>query len=73
MPPPAPVQSGIYIRGFNILGFSQPQAENTWLKKIPEGSNMQNLNLQHAVNNLHSIYTVLGIISNLEMVSSVHR
>ena len=38
------------------------------LKKIPESSKKQKLNLLHASNNLHSIYIELGIISNLEMI-----
>ena len=37
-------------------------------KKIPESSRKQNLNLLHASNYLHSIYIVLGMISNLEMI-----
>ena len=51
-------------------------------KKIPESSKKQNLNLPHVGNYLHSVYTVfttmlylqhsiyvvVGIISNLEMI-----
>ena len=39
--------------------------------KIPESSKQQNLNLPCAGNHLHSIYIVLGIISNLKMMSSI--
>ena len=35
---------------------------------MTESSKEQNLNLPHASNYLHSIYIVLGIISNLEMI-----
>ena len=41
--------------------------ENIW-KKISEISRKQNLNLLYISNFLHSIYIVLGIISNLEMI-----
>ena len=37
-------------------------------KKIPQSSKKQNLNLRPANNYLYSIYIVLGIISNLEMI-----
>ena len=37
-------------------------------KKIPESATKQNLNLLHAGNYLHSIYVVLGIITDLEMI-----
>ena len=41
-----------------------------WEKKnlIPETSKKQNLNLPGTDKYLHSIYTVLGIISNLQMI-----
>ena len=50
-----------------IHGFNQPRMGK---KKnlIPETSKKQNLNLPGADNYLHSIYTVLGIISNLQMI-----
>ena len=37
-------------------------------KKIPENFRKQNLNLLFAGNYLHSIYTVLSIVSHLEMI-----
>ena len=37
-------------------------------KKIPECSQKQKLNLPHSGNYLHSIYIVLGILSNPEMI-----
>ena len=37
-------------------------------KNTPEISKKQNLNLLHVGNYLHSIYIVLGIISNLDMI-----
>ena len=36
--------------------------------KIPENSKKQNLNLPCTGNYLHSIYIVLGIVSNLDMI-----
>ena len=49
----------LYSRAFtsegSISSIQPTTAENIWLKKIPEGSKMQNLNLQRAGNNLHSI------------------
>ena len=35
---------------------------------MPETSKKKNLNLPHASNYLHSTYTVLGTIINLEMI-----
>ena len=50
---------------------SHPQIQSTsdrkYLKKILESSKRQNLDLPHVGNYLHSIYTVLGIISNLKI------
>ena len=46
----------------------QPTVDQKYLKKIPEISKTQNLNLLCASNRLHSICIVLGIISNLEMI-----
>ena len=37
-------------------------------KKTPEISKKQNLNLPCTSNYLHSVYIILGIISNLEMI-----
>ena len=42
------------------------QIKNIW-KKIPESPQKANLNLPLTDNYLHSIYIVLGIVSNLEM------
>ena len=42
--------------------------ENIRKIKNSESSKKQNLNLPHISNYLHSIYIVLGIISNLEMI-----
>ena len=39
-------------------------------KKVPKSSKKQNLNLPHTSNYLYSIYIILGIISNLEMIQS---
>ena len=54
---------------------SNPWVTHPWLnqcisggkKKMAESSKKQSLNLPHASNYLHSIYIVLGIISNVEM------
>ena len=59
-------QSAFHICVFYTPRFNQPWIENT--KKIPESSKNQKFNLQHASNYLHSIYIVLGIISNLDIV-----
>lgn len=42
-------------------------------EKNPESSKRQNLNLPLVGNYLHSIYTVLGIISNIEMILNVRE
>ena len=42
--------------------------ENIWEKKVQKISKKQNLNLSHDGNYLHTIFIVLGIISNLEMI-----
>ena len=39
-----------------------------FFKKISDSSKKQNLNFVHAGNYLHSIYTLLDIISYLEMI-----
>ena len=62
------LQSALSILGFRIHRFNQLWVKNTREKKNPESSPKQNLNLPYAGNYLHSIYIVLGIISNLEMI-----
>ena len=57
-----------HVHRFWICGFNQLQIENNWGNKIPEGSKKQNLNLPCSGSYLHSIYIVVGIISNLEMI-----
>ena len=42
--------------------------KKNWGEEIPESSKKQNLCLPPVGNHLHSIYTVLGIISNVEMI-----
>ena len=42
--------------------------ENIWEKNSPENFKKQNLNLSRDGNYLHTIFIVLGIISNLEMI-----
>ena len=47
----------------------QPTMDRKYLgKKILESSKKQNLNLSQTSSYLYSIYIVLGIISNLEMI-----
>ena len=58
-------------RSFHILEFNQ-----LWIKYIlknPESDKRRNLNLFHTSNNLHSIYIVLGIINNLELIYSIQE
>ena len=61
------IQSALCIRGFWIQGFNHPRTENIQEKN---SSNFQkaNLDLLHIDRYLHSIYIVLGIISNLKMI-----
>jgi len=47
--------------------FNQTRIENI-RRHIPESSKKQNLTLPCPVKYLHSIYRVLGIVSNLEMI-----
>ena len=61
------LQGALCIFGFHIHRFNQLQMENISLK-IPESSKKQNLNLLCAGSYLHSIYIVLVVISNLEMI-----
>ena len=56
----------LHIHSFQIQRFNQLLMENIW-EKIPEISKKQNLNLPCTGNSLHSMYIVLGIISNLEI------
>ena len=42
-------------------------------KKIPQSSKMWNLNLLRISSYLHSIYIVLGIISNQQMIKSIRK
>lgn len=47
-----------------------------WMRKknlIPETSKKQNLNSPGADNYLHSIYTVLGILSNLQTIQTTQE
>ena len=74
--------SSLYILGINALtdSFSLPYSQVPILqsqptldqkysgKNFPESPKNQNLNLPQASNYLHSIYIVLSIISNLEMI-----
>ena len=63
------VQVVIFIHRFCICRAKQLQIKNIWRKKKPpESSKKQNLNLLRTSNYLHSIYIVLGILSNLEMI-----
>ena len=63
----SPLLGWILQLAIHIWGFWQYSE-----KKIPESFKKQNLNLLHASNYFCSIYIVLGIISNLEMISSMH-
>ena len=58
----------ICICVFCICGFNQTLIENIQEKNILEGYKKQNLNLPGTGNYLPSIFIVLGIISNLEMI-----
>ena len=53
--------------------FDQLQVENIQGEKILESSKKQNLNLPHSDNCLHSIYIVLGVTVNLEVIESVRE
>lgn len=80
------VKLGLYIPRFHIPGVyiwevNQPQAENTWGKKSRKFQK-GNFNLPHFSNHFysiyifdssHSIYTVIGIISNLERIWSAQE
>lgn len=68
------IHSGPSLTGFHIHKFNQAQSKIIW-EKIPKNSKKQNLDLPSTGNSLHTIYnylhsihTVLGIISNLEMI-----
>ena len=59
----------LHISKFCTQRLNQLQIKNIpKKKKIPESSKKQSLNLLPAGNYLHSIYIILGIISNLEMI-----
>ena len=60
------IQLTLYIREFYII-FNQTRIENI-RRHFPESSKKQNLTLPCPVKYLHSIYMVLGIVSNLEMI-----
>ena len=57
----------LYLQVMLLYRFKQLWIKNIQ-KKIPETCKKQHLNLLHASNNFHSIYIVLGITSNLEMI-----
>ena len=59
--------SALWIHGFQICRFNQPWIKDVKEKQILESSKKQNLNVP-ASNYFPSIYTVLGIIRNLEMI-----
>ena len=66
------LQYTLYIHGFCICGFNQPQSEN--ILKTPESSKIQNLNLPHcqlSTQHLHRIYNHLQgcIISGRYLVA----
>ena len=66
---PGEVQSAFHARRFWICAINQLQIESIWeKKKIPESPKKQNLNLPCSGNYLHSIYIVVGITGNLEMI-----
>ena len=60
------IQLILYIREFYIR-FNQTRTENI-RGNIPENSKKQYLTLPCPAKYLHSIYMVLGIISNLQMI-----
>ena len=60
---------GPLYQQFCICGYNQQWIENIPSpKKIPESSKKRKFNMPHGSNYSHSIYAVLGIISNLEMI-----
>lgn len=70
------IYTGVFfIHGFFTYGFNWIQVKNIWIKKfwkVPKSKSHADSNYLHiiyiVVNNwLHSIYTVSGIKSNLEM------
>lgn len=63
-PPPPPVSKVLPPQIQPIVDWKYSE------KEIPESSKKQNLNLLHASNYLHSIYIVLGVVSNLDMIYS---
>ena len=65
------LQSALGVHRFHAHEFNQPWIETNFL--ISESSKKQNLNLPCASNYLYSIYIVLGIISNLELIQSIQE
>ena len=63
------VESTLQICGFHIHGFNQGGSKIFF--KNSRKFQKAKLNLPPSSNYLHSIYLVLGIISNLEMISSI--
>ena len=60
----------LYIWPFLSVGSASADSTNcrSEVLKNPENSKKQNLNLPHTSKYLHSIYIVLSIINNLEMI-----
>ena len=67
---PAGSRHGIVSPLYWLVPHPGIHLEKNW-KKFLESSTKQNLNLQCTDNYLHSIYIVLGIIGNLEMILSI--
>ena len=62
-------QPSLSVGYIHILGFNQPCAENILKKKTPESPKKAKLEFTTRPSNyLYSIYIVLGILSNLEMI-----
>ena len=61
------VELAFHITGSYTHRFNQPGVKNVQKENITESSKKQNLNFLYASNFLHSIYIVLGIISNPKM------
>ena len=62
------LQLAVCICGSIAMNASNCWLKNIHIKKFPESSKKQNLNLPSSGNYLHSIYIVLSIISKLEMI-----
>ena len=61
------VELAFHMGGSHTHRLNQPGVKNVQKENIPETSKQQNLNFLYASNFLHSIYIVLGIISNPKM------